>query len=145
MAPIRPTDSVGWGVLWRGRSLGTDRVELQADRIEHGRSGWRTLLAPQGIAEADEGQAGREREQPFVLRHHARCDGCQGAKSEEYGRPSGEDVGAKECDAEDEAASQVGDAGEQDRAMHEAAVRVSGGLDVSGDAIDRVGECRTRI
>src|SRR5207245_10681549 len=128
MAPIRPTDSGGWGVLWRGRSLGTDRVELQADRVEDGRSGWRTLLAPQGIAEADEGQAGREREQPFVLRHHARCDGCQGAKSEEYGRPSGEDVGAKECDAEDEAASQVGDAGEQDRALHEPDLTVRGAI-----------------
>src|SRR5436853_4302616 len=101
MAAIRPNQSVGWGVLWREWSLGTDRVELQADRVEDGRSGWRTLLAPQGIAEADEGQAGREREQPFVLRHQARCDGCQGAKSEECCSPAGEDVGAKECYAED--------------------------------------------
>src|ERR1700687_927258 len=59
MAPIRPTHSVGWDVLWRGRSFGTDRVELQADRVEDGRSGWRTLLAPQGIGEGDEGQSRR--------------------------------------------------------------------------------------
>src|SRR5207253_10698012 len=107
MAPIRPTDSVGWGVLGRGRSLGTDRVELQADRVEDGRRGWRTLLAPQGIAEADQGDAGGNGEQPFVLRQNAGGDGGQRANSQECCSPAGEDVGAKECDSEDEAASQV--------------------------------------
>ena len=100
------------GVRWpRGRSPGAGRVELRADRAGHGRDGRGALLAPQRVAEADQGDAGGNGEQPLVdLRQQGDRDGRDGADGEERGGPAGEDAGAEEGDAEEEAAADVGDA-----------------------------------
>ena len=52
-------------------------------------------------------------EQPLVdLRQQGDRDGGDGADGEECGGPPGEDAGAEQGDAEEEAAGQVADAGE---------------------------------
>src|SRR5919202_2262445 len=135
----RSNRSIGWAAPRRGRSPGTDRSERRADRVEDGCRGWRTLLAPQGVAEADQGEAGRDGEQPLVLRHQADRAGGQGAKSEEDGSTPGEDVGAEDRDGEDAAASHIGDAGEQDGGLHQPDVAGGGTIVGHGDDVTHVG------
>src|SRR5712691_4491761 len=107
----------------------------------YGPSGRCALLAPEGVTEADQGDAGGNGEEPFVLRHGAGCDGCQRANSQECCSPAGEDVGAEECDAEDEAASQVGDPGDKDDGLHQPDVTGRGAIVGRGDDVVDVGGC----
>ncbi len=73
-----PRSGVEWPIS--GKFLASNSVvELRADRADGGPSGRDVLLAPQGVAEADEGKAGGKGEQPFVLRNEAGCNGCEGA------------------------------------------------------------------
>ena len=73
------------------------------------------LLAPQGVAEADQGDADRNGEQPLdELRQQRGCEGGDGADGEQRCSPPGENSGPEEGDAEDDAADDVGDAGLDD-------------------------------
>ena len=107
--------------------------------LRYGPCGRCALRAPEGVAEADQGDAGGNGEQPFVLRHDADCDGCQRSNSQECRSPAGEDVGAEQCDAEDEAASQVSDPGDVDHGLHQADVTNRGAIVDRGDDVADVG------
>ena len=71
---------------------------------------------PQREAEADQGDADRNGEQPLgELRQLSGGEGCDGADGEEHRGPPGKDVGPEEGDAEDEAAEDVGEAAPERR------------------------------
>jgi hypothetical protein len=125
------TESTESGELSGGRALGAGRVDLRADRAGHRPGGRGALVAPQRVAEAGQGDAGGDGEEPEVdLRHQGDRQGCDGANGKERGGPPGQDVGAEECDAEDEASGEVGEAGWAS-SWHSARCRVR--LDPSSD------------
>src|SRR5215210_8215892 len=77
-------------------------------------------VPPQREAEADEGDADRNGEQPLgELRQLRGGDGRDGANGEEHRGPTGKDVGPEEGDAEDDAADNVGEAA-PDEDLHRA-------------------------
>src|SRR5215210_705162 len=81
-------------------------------------------VPPQRVAEADEGGADRNGEQPLgELRQLNGGDGRDGANGEEDRGPPGKDVGPEEGDAEDDAAEYVSEAA-PDKDLH--------GADIAG-------------
>src|ERR1035437_2905023 len=151
-ALTRSTESTGWGELPGGRSHGAGRIEpgriepgrieLRADRAGHRPGVQGTLDAPQRVAEADQGDAGRGGEEPEVdLRQQGDRQGCDGANGKERGGPPGEDAGAEECDAEDAASGEVGEAGDLAEGDHQAEVagRVAAGNGHGEDVGDVAG------
>ncbi|MGH3613749.1 MAG: esterase/lipase family protein [Pseudonocardia sp.] len=101
-----------------------------------------TLLAPQRPAQADQGDADGNREQPFVdLRQQGDRSACGGADREERRGPPGEDACAEERDAEDDAAGQVGDAHDQEGGVQQADVAGRGTAAGGGEDVVDVGRC----
>src|ERR1017187_4711682 len=119
-------------------SLGCGGLELRHTAGD-GPCGCCMLHMPHGVPEADQGDSCGKREQPFVLRHDAGQDGCHAAASKEYRGPPGEDVGAEECDAEEEAAGEVGDPVDEDGDLDQPDTAGDGTVCGSGDGIADVG------
>ena len=63
------------------QSIGSDRVALRAERTAHCPCDQGALFAPQGVAEADDGDAGGNGEQSFVLRQDARSAAAHRART----------------------------------------------------------------
>src|SRR5829696_8003675 len=86
-------------------------------------------VPPQRVAEADEGDADRNGEQPLnELRQLSGGDGRDSANREEHRGPPGKDVGPEEGDAEEETADYVGEAApEEDRHRADIADRGAAG------------------
>src|SRR3954463_16746336 len=112
--------------------------------VEDERGRWCALFAPEGDAEADEREASGQGKKPLVLRQEADGDRCECANGEERCCPAGEDVRAEERNTEDEAASDVGDTGEQEGLVHRP--YVTGGRPIVGhcDDVIYVGGCTVR-
>ncbi len=87
------------------------------------------MFAPQRVAEADQGNADGNREQPLGELWQLRGgDGRNGADGEQHRRPPGENSRPEEGDAEDDPAGDVGEAGAIDEDAHLADVADRGAM-----------------
>ena len=103
---------------------------------------------PHGVPEADQGNAGGKREQPFVLRHDTGQDGGDAAEGKENRRPPREDVGAEQRDAEDEATGEVRCAVDKDGDLDQAdasGVKMVGHANGLISALEKLGAYNKRI
>ena len=118
---------------------GTGRLERRANSASYGPSSRRAVQAPERIAQADQGDASGNSEEPLVLRHDAGSDGCQRPKRQKCCSPAGENIRAEKCDPENEPSSQVSDPGDPDDGLHQPDITNRGAIVCRGDEVARVG------